>query len=621
MIRRLLPLFLFGVGCVTVEPDPYTFDGPTTATVLHPDDGGPFDEPVGFVSNSRSGRITPLDLKHATLLSDQLAAPWLASRGVALGDQRQLGELMVWAPQGELVSLMAVDLAYQVLVEAPYIVSTDPELEVAEPLALEPVFEGSGGASLSGVEVRTGWTTTEQWSMLYDGTSWWVSGSRSGRQTLPATTGIPYRSDNYEIAFTIEGIPESGDRILLDTDSGVVEHDLGAVPLTLRRVPGHDLALVGTWDPLDDSGAIVLWDLQAQAEAGRVELGSGVQPWEIEIAWAEDGQALAFVGDASLPAVYRMLVDLETGSLLEGEQIDTAGPVQDLAWLAGVSAEGTAWERLYVASAGTNRVDIVDLESMEWVDVNPFDGVDAAGLDLFAPVVGLAAAPDPVRVQTAARWGVYEEAWVVVLTLFDGSMMMLDAETGCLITDSQGARLVEEGGDEKIEFTDRGATSTPALQIDEATGRRVTTSACGGLVRNESWRITYDGASANWTVQGAVSGEQVGRLYEDQRYVSDNGGWSIAITSGPLPATDGDEWQFTTVEGVLRLTEVSDSGSGSSTSFQLPGEPVIFQYDAGPTGGGWDELDRRTFALLPLTGNDLVLRVWLRTWNVEVVWD
>lgn len=621
MIRRLLPLLFIGAGCATVEPDPYTFDGPTTAAVLSPDDGGPFDEPIGFVSNSRSGRITPLDLKHATLLSDQPAAPWLASRGVALGDERQLGELLAWSPQGELVSLLAVDLANQVLVEAPYVVSVDPELEVAEPLALEPVFEGSGGASLSGVEVRTGWTTTEQWSMLYDGQVWWVSGSRSGRQTLTATTGIPYRSDNYEIAFTIEGSPESGDRILLDTDSGVVEHDLGAAPLTLRRVPGQDLALVGTWDALDDSGALVLWDLQAQAEVGRIDLGSGVQPWEIELAWAEDGQALAFVGDASLPAVYRVRVDLETGGLLEGQAIDTAGPVQDLAWLAGESDDGTPWERLFVASAGFNRVDIFDLATQEWVDVNPFDGVDAAGLDLFSPVVGLAAAPDPQRMQTAARWGVYDEAWVVVLTLFDGSMMMLDAETGCVVTDTQGARLVEEGGDEKIEFTDRGATSTPVLQIDEATSRRVTTSACGGLVRNETWKITYDGAAANWKVQGAVSGEQVGRLYEDQRYVSDNGGWSIAITSGPLPATDGDEWQFTTVEGVLRLTEVSDSGSGSTTSFQLPGEPVIFQYDAGPTGGGWDVLDRRTFALLPLTGNDLVLRVWLRTWNVEVVWD
>lgn len=620
MIHSLLPLAL-ALGCTAVEPDPYTFDGPTTAAVLHPDDGGPFDEPIGFVSNARSGRITPLDLKHATLLADQPSAPWLASRGVALGDERQLGELLVWAPEGQRVSILAVDLAHQVLVEAPYIVESDPDLVVAEPLALEPVSEGSGGASLANIEVRAGWTTTETWSMLYDGSVWWVEGSRSGRQAQTATTGVPYRSDNYEIAFTIEGSPASGDRILLDTDSGAVEHDLGAVPLTLRRVPGQDLALVGTWDPQTDSGELLLWDLASQAEVGSVPLGDGTQPWEIEIAWEDDGQVLAFVGDASLPQVHGLLIDLETGLLIGSELIETAGPVQDLAWLAGESDDGTPWERLFVAPAGANRVDIFDRSSLEWIDVNPLDGVDDAGIELYSPVVGLAAVPDRQRLQTTTRWGVYNEAWVVALTLFDGSLMMLDAESGCLVTDSQGARLVEEAGDEKIEFTDRGALSSPVLQIDEATGRRVATSSCGGLVRNESWKITYDGTASNWVVRGAVSGEQVGRLYEDQRYVSDNGGWSIAITSGPLPSTDGDEWSFTTVEGVLRLTEVSDAGSGSTTGFQLPGEPVIFQYDAGPTGGGWDVLDRRTFALLPLTGNDLVLRVWLRTFNVEVVWD
>ena len=52
---RAAPLAL--LGCQAPEPGLPWFDGPVGAAVLDPADGGPFDEPVGFVSNSRSGTI------------------------------------------------------------------------------------------------------------------------------------------------------------------------------------------------------------------------------------------------------------------------------------------------------------------------------------------------------------------------------------------------------------------------------------------------------------------------------------------------------------------------------------------------------------------------------------
>ena len=624
-MRRLLPLMAGAlVGCKTTEPGPWIFDSPVSADVLTLEDGGPFEEPVGFVSNLRSGRITPIDLKHATLLSDQPTAPWLDSRGVALGDERQLGDVIVWAPAEDQVRVMAVDLAHRVLAESPYVIGTDPVLTLQEPTATEPVFvdaDGSGDAvTVSGLTLATGWTTTEDWLLETDGQVWWVTGSRSGRQGETATLGLPYRTEQHELAFTLDGSASSGDSITLSTETGVVEHDLGATPLALARLPGQPLALVGTWDDVAQTGALVLWDLAAQAAVGQVDLGEGAQPWEIEVATADSGRARVFVADSRIAQVHEIDLDLSTPAASTRTTIPTAGPVQDLAWLAGLDHQGQPFERLYVAPAGLNRVDLYDLAAGAWLDVNPMDGVEAAGMDLFAPVVGLDGVPDPLDVQTITPWGTYDSAWALALTLFDGSLVMMDAATGCLVTDIEGARLTLDNGEEDVDFTDRGEVSSPALQIDDATGRKVVTSTCGGLVRTETWTLIYDGARGDWRGDGSVSGEQVNRLVEDQRYVSDNGGFSMLLLSGPLPSTDGDQFTFYSEEGILRLDTIADAELGD-TPFDAPAAPVVFQLDVGPTGGGWDQLDRRSYALLPLTGNDLVMRVRLRTWNVEVVWE
>ncbi len=624
---RALLLVLVGPGlaaCEVQRAGPVLFDGPTWAAVLDPSDAGPFDEPVGFIANQRSGRITPLDLKHATPLGDQFGAPFVWPRGIATGDQRQLGQLVTWAPSPDEVSIAVLDMSNGLLVEVPYIVGMDDDPQVITPTMTDPVFDDADGsgdsATLDDITLRAGWTTTEDWLLDFDGSQWWVTGSRSGPQSRTARTGERFSSDNGEVEFTITGSASTSDQITFSTDTGLVEHDLGGMPLCMERIPGTHLAVIGTWDMTSELGQVVLWDLDAGAEITRWDLGTGSQPWRIQPGPDQDGVVQVHVADAWLPLVHALEIDADAGTGSVVGVIDTAAPVAALARSSGTHHDGGSYDHLFIAPAGLNRVDIYDLASDAWVDVNPFDDLPDAGIDLFTPVVGMQAGPDPIRTPTLTPWGVRDEAMVVALTTFDGSLLMMDAATGCLVTDIQGAHVTTKNGVEDISYTDVGSNSSAALQIDEYTGRQVTTSTCGGLVRSETWTLTYDGVAGNWRVEGTVTGEQEGRLTEDERYVSDNGGFSIIILAGPEPSTDGDEFQFSTEEGILRKDAIVDARAGD-TPFDVPGAPVVFQAEVGPTGGGWDELERRTYALVPLTGNDLVVRVRLQSWNIEVVWE
>ena len=65
--------------------------------VLRPEEGGPFYEPIGFVTNSRSGLIHPLDLKHGWLLADDPLSPFLWGASLPTGADRILGDVVAWA--------------------------------------------------------------------------------------------------------------------------------------------------------------------------------------------------------------------------------------------------------------------------------------------------------------------------------------------------------------------------------------------------------------------------------------------------------------------------------------------------------------------------------------------
>ena len=74
-------LILFAAGCDEDSQGRHSFDGPGASDWLEAGQG-PFDEAVAFVANTRGGTIVPIDLKHATLLSDLLGSPFLVESPV-----------------------------------------------------------------------------------------------------------------------------------------------------------------------------------------------------------------------------------------------------------------------------------------------------------------------------------------------------------------------------------------------------------------------------------------------------------------------------------------------------------------------------------------------------------
>jgi hypothetical protein len=628
------------MGCETVNYRLGVFDGPMGTAVLNPE-GTVFEEPVGFVANSRNGIIVPLDLKHGTMLSDQYGAPFLRPRWIATGARRMLGQMAVWSSAEDKVTVFATDMAHEVMIEAPYMTGFDGEPIVPTPRYTKPTFtdldESGNSATMTDVVLRRGWTTTETWIVEFDGAEWVVYGSRSGRQPLNAKTGEPYRSLEREIEFTIHGKATRGDRFTFRTETGVVEHDLGGVVLALQQIPNQDLLIAAVWDPLVEAGSVVLWDLQLGEERGRFEMPDDAQPWRF--AFGESAADL-YIADAHQAVVYKTWLNLEYPEQTYWDEIPTDGAIGSIAYvedrpdpLLVELHEGDAdtgifddpsverdYAHLFVAPVGANRVDVYDLETDTWLDVHPQDDSDR-GIDLYSPIVGMAATPERVMLQQETNWGTRVQKKVVTVTTFDGSLLMLEGDTGCAANSIQGAHVPIIQGVESISFADMGKESNPYLFKDSATQRRIMTPKCGGVVQTEKWNVVYSEVDGSWETEGSKSGIQETLAYEDERWVSDDGAISFTIMSGTMPATDGDGFMFFTDEGILRIEQAVRAQGLSSEPLELPGEPTVFQYRAGPSAGGWDELDYRAFVLLPITNSDIVLRVRLQAWETEAIWD
>ena len=611
-MRAALLLSVLLTGCADEISGNIIFDGPYHSAVLH--DGGPYESAVGFVANTRSGTIVPLDLKHGTLLSDNIGAPFMLPRVVATGDQRQLSEIAVWSPTPETITVFAIDLNYRKLIEAPYIIGMEGGPQVVAPTASEPEFfdeDGSGdSATLENLEVRAGATTTESWDLTFDGEQWWATGSRSGRQSQPISPNVRYQSDNLELAFTITGSASVGDAIRLTTDNQLIEHDLVGMPLAMETVPDTSLLAIAMWGEEAGHGWVSLFDMASSAELSRVDLPDGSQPMSLDV--ATDGTV--YVGDAQRAAFYIIDVDAESGTSSLREEIATAGPLTDLEHVT----DGETYDHLFIAPATLNRVDLYDLQSGTWRDVNPFDDV-VGGINLRSPVIGLAATPEPIGLQDLTEFGARIEKYAVALTTLSGAVTLLEADTGCRATTLEGPTAYQDTISE-YTFNNVGNSSNPTLYTDDATGYAITASGCGGVLLAESWTLTFDGTEGNWTVEGSLSGLQNNRAWEDTRYVSDDGALSFTILAGSLPSTDSDTFSFSTTNGLLQIGSYLDP-TNSARVLEIPAPPTVFQYVSGPTGGGWDELQRRTYLLQPVLNSNVVLRIRMDTWDVETYWD
>ena len=602
------------------------FDGPAESAVLQPWQASPFSEPVGFVANTRNATIVPLDLKHASLLSDQYAAPYLPPRLVATGDQRQLGPLVAWG-QGDAVSVFAIDFAFGVLVEAPYIETVSeggepqpPSLSASEPLFVDADDSGSD-ATIEDLLLRHGATTTEDWTFEFANGAWWAFGSRSGKQARTFRTGETFNADSREVELRITGEPTHGDRIELRTDTGLREHAVDGTPLSLFRVPNQDLLIIGVWNEDADRGELVLWDMAGRTTLGVLELADGGQPWRFAFDPSAD---TLWVADASLPQLYGVALDLDDfgGSVVT--TLATDAPVASVAWVGGVGDPefgDLPFANLYAAPIGVNRVDVYDLLEERWIDVNPLDSV-IGGIDLNSPVVGLSASEEPVLLQSVSNTGARDSDQVVVVTTFDGSIRMFEGRTGCLAIDGLGPRAsASSATDSGVDFSDNPPTSDPVFYTDAATLSPISPLDCGGVVQSEAWTVTYDELVGSWEVEGTRSGVQLQRAVENQRFVTDDGAFSFLMLSGAQPSSDGDRFEFSTTDGVLRISEVLRTGSQSATPLELPAAPVVFSMEQGPTGGGWDADRTEIHAMVPVTAADFVLRVRLQAWAVEVLYD
>jgi hypothetical protein len=208
---------------------------------------------------------------------------------------------------------------------------------------------------------------------------------------------------------------------------------------------------------------------------------------------------------------------------------------------------------------------------------------------------------------------------VVALTTLNGAVTMLEADTGCRATNLEGSYAYQDTLS-AYDFNNVGTASNPTLYEDDATGSAVVTPACGGVVLTESWTLTYDGTVGNWLVEGSLSGVQVERAWEDTRYISDDGSLSFTILAGSLPSTDSDNFTFSTASGLLQIGSLTRP-DGSAQVLEIPAPPTVFQYTSGRSGGGWDELQRRTYLLQPVLNTNVVLRIRMDTWQIEEIWE
>jgi hypothetical protein len=625
----LLPASLLALaGCSEgLDRIPTHFDGPIAAAVL-PADEGPWEVPAGFVANSRNGTIVPLDLKMGRLLTDDPTASFLRSAAIATGEARLLSDVAVVAGPDGSVTVWTIDSAFGQLLRAPYVLSVDEDgfpVE-PEPTATDPVFvdaDSSGDApTISDLELRAGFTTTEDWSIEYDGSHWWAKGSRSGQQGKEPFSDHRYRSDNREVEFDLAGSATAGDRFEFSTATGIREFTFdGALPTAIHAQDGRVYVSVAS-----DPGRVVVYDGITGEVVGTLELGShalglGSQP--ARMSGAPDGRL--FIADAALAQVWVVRFDLDLDPATAAiEVIPVAAPAIDVAWQGGYDRYDEPFDHLFVAPVAALRVDVWDLTTSTWLDPNPLTQ-DAAGVILGAPITGLAASVGNVSLPRETTFGALPSVPTVAVATADGFVYMLEGSDGCGVFDATGPygenTRTDDSGAIEIRLADQGDTSDSILWTDDSTGFQVVASTCGGVARSETWYVQYDSATLSWEVEGTLSGVQMARAYDGERYLSDNGAISFTIGSGPLPPTQGDRFEFKVDDGLRVFRGSDENEDGDVVAWEFPGRPVGFETITGPTGGGWDPVDRRQFMLLPVVNTDLAARLHLDAGKAEVLWE
>jgi hypothetical protein len=598
VLLAVVGLGLSMVACDDAQRSFAGFDGPTDVALLPP--GTFFEVPVALVSNFRSGRVSKLDLKRTNLVVEDSPAPWMPSADLSFGADRALSHLAL-AVTEDTVEVWAADDSRDELLRLPWILGLGDDSKpiwshpgIGEVSAFDP-----GGAprtvaapSLRNLRLDSGRATTETWTLTWQGSGFVVRGSASGLQDSLAVPGSPYVSDRSEVSFTpaLDGVePPDGAYLEFSVFSGVEGAPSGGLVTDLH------VALDGAWIfatvlPEDGPAWLSVWDATAFVELDRWEFPAGAAPESIAagkdegVLWVADSSDVN--GEGRFWRFDYVPGDIDT---LAAVAIDAPEPSIDV-------AEGRGGRHhLMVASAFSERVWTLDGATYATVDINPVTPeVDPTILSSL--IVGLAATVQPAATQDLDLDGDPLFTHMVVATTFSGQLFLLDAESGCQIFGLPGGSYVEEPSNLDDAFVDTGAPSDPVTIVDAATLDLVTTHPCGGVSESEDWVVTYDSALASYEVEGSLSGIQQNRLFEGERYVSDNGSISMLILPGNSPTTDGDLWAFAVNDGVTPIAMQ-----------MLPSDPLIYTELYDDRSGSWFKVREREVAVVAHSGDDVVL--------------
>ncbi len=612
------------VGCRRVEPYTGAFDLPVAVAVLQPEDGGPFLEPVGLVANQHGGQIVPLALKQGRFLTEDSTVPFLRGNPLPTGALRVLTSVAVTAPTVDAVTAWVGDRRFGHLLEVPWLLDCEAQADrdecaadripgaPVEPFAYRDVLSAPEGITLDDLRVKRGYTTSEVWTVTFDGELWWVDGSRSGPQPVAALTGQRWDPDPHALAFTIrdpEGRATAGDRFEIRTQSGLRELDVGGVPTALSAAPDqHTLAMV--LDPGDGFPTLAWFDTDSR-RVTPVALAPDAVPGRL--AWTEDGALL--VTDLERSAVWEVAPGATTGL----EHV-LPWPTLDVAELGGV---------LFVVPRDGRSLWRVDRVTDELFDTNAaVEGLQ--GIPFTSSVVGLDAVRLPYRMPEYSDTGIRRFDRSVAISLSSGALVFAHEDTGCLVQSPLGPRSVYDPNSVHLDYstTFDEVVSGPTLEQSGSTTRHVVVNDCAGIAPAEQWTLRYDEVRQGWEVRGTYSGIQTELALEDQRYVSDGAEVSFVVRSGATPTRDGMTIAFSVDSGVAAAAASTSDVVIRQVAIGVSGDLSTAVWRAGLSGPigdhegeGWYVEDLRTVVIAPAAASNEVARVDPQTATVDVGWE
>jgi hypothetical protein len=327
-----------------------------------------------------------------------------------------------------------------------------------------------------------------------------------------------------------------------------------------------------------------------------------------------DGDAgLVFVSDTGTNTIHRIELLVSDPVLSSVSQIPLPFPVADLAHVAG---EG--FSHLFLGRSDRNEVVVWDLESQQQRDVNPTTP-QVDGIQLDAPILGMSASRQDMALPETTGFGASYWDSTVAIATFAGELWLAEASTGCFVQTAVGPfAFTPTSG----SFFDEGSASNPTFEDGNGLGEEIEVSACGGIVRDEDWTLTYVEVLGAWQVEGSLSGEQGNLAIENQRYVSDNGSISFLIASGSAMSTQGDQLVFSTRAGLAVAGGDTDGDSTVEIPLENPGRPISFEWRPDlAEGESWYGAPPHQGFLWPIGNSDVALLVDAGTGETEALLD